>query len=193
MRNLILASSSPRRAQLLEQIGVSFEQVPAELDETKFPGETPEEYVQRLAREKSALVQSGIGSDSVVLAADTAVVLDDLVLGKPADHFDGLGMLARLSGREHRVLTAICLRCGDVLRESLSESRVRFINLTREQCEAYLATDEPWDKAGSYAIQGVAGAFVESMEGSYSGVVGLPLAETCKLLQELDVPTALER
>ena len=188
---LVLASASPRRAELLKQLGVSFEQNPVDLDESQLAGEEAEQYVVRLAREKSAAAQRALLSDAVVLAADTSVVLDDQVLGKPEDHFDALAMLARLSGREHRVLTAVCLRRADRLEEVMTDSRVRFVNLSREDCEAYLATDEPWDKAGAYGIQGLAGAFVESIEGSYSGVVGLPLAETWQLLTAMGVASRL--
>jgi septum formation protein len=189
---LILASASPRRAQLLRQLGVSYDQQPANINEQLCAGESPEDYVVRLAREKSSQVQRSLQIDAAVLAADTCVVLDDQILGKPADHFDGLAMLARLSGRQHRVLTAVSVRRADQLEETLTDTRVKFINLNREQCEAYLATDEPWDKAGAYAIQGLAAAFVESIEGSYTGVVGLPLSQTWKLLQRVGVSTALE-
>jgi septum formation protein len=192
MRPLILASQSPRRAELLQQLGVSFTQKPADIDERQLSGESVEDYVARLAWEKSAAVQADAASGSAVLAADTCVVLDDEILGKPQDHFDALAMLARLSGREHRVLTAVCLRLDARVEEGLSESRVRFTNLSREQCEAYIATNEPWDKAGGYGIQGLAGAFVESLEGSYSGVVGLPLSLTWQLLQRVEVATALD-
>ena len=192
LSGLLLASASPRRAQLLRRLGVEFEQVSTELDERQLVGESAEDYVTRLAREKSAQAQQTVAQDCAVLAADTCVVLDDLVLGKPQDHFDALAMLARLSGREHRVLTAVCVRRGKQLEEALSDTCVRFLNLSREQCEAYLRTDEPWDKAGAYGIQGLAGAFVESIEGSYSGVVGLPLAQTWQVLQEAGVPTLLE-
>jgi septum formation protein len=189
---LILASASPRRAQLLRQLGVSYDQQPANINEQLCAGESPEDYVVRLAREKSSQVQRSLQIDAAVLAADTCVVLDDQILGKPEDHFDGLAMLARLSGRQHRVLTAVSVRRADQLEETLSDTRVNFINLNREQCEAYLATDEPWDKAGAYAIQGLAAAFIESIEGSYTGVVGLPLSQTWKLLQRVGVSTALE-
>ena len=114
------------------------------------------------------------------------------MLGKPGDEFDALGMLARLSGREHRVLTAVCVRCGQQVEEAMSDTLVKFVNLNHAQCLAYIATDEPWDKAGAYGIQGLAGAFVESLRGSYSGVVGLPLAETWALLQRVGVATGLE-
>ena len=192
MVSLILASASPRRADLLRQIGVEFTQAAADIDERQLSGESVEDYVARMAWEKSAAIQQEHdGADCVVLGADTTVVLDDQVLGKPADRFDGLAMLARLSGREHRVLTGVCVRRGQRAEEAISDTRVKFLNLTREQCERYLATDEPWDKAGAYAIQGLAAAFVERVEGSYSGVVGLPLAETWQLLQLMGVATAL--
>ena len=190
-RPLLLASASPRRAELLRQLGVVFEQQPADIDERQLSGESAEDYVARLAWEKSAAVQQG-DPEVVVLAADTCVVLDDQVLGKPEDEFDALAMLARLGGREHRVLTAVCVRQDQRVEEALSDTRVRFCTLTHEQCLAYIATGEPWDKAGAYGIQGVAGAFVDSLEGSYSGVVGLPLAETWELLRRVGVPTTLE-
>ncbi len=188
---LVLASASPRRAALLRQLGVEFEQLPAEIDEQRLPGESPEDYVVRLAQEKSAHVQRTLQADRAVLAADTCVVLEDVILGKPEDHFDALAMLARLSGREHRVLTAVCIRRLDQLEETMTETRVQFVTLTRQQCESYLATDEPWDKAGAYGIQGLAGAFVESIQGSYSAVVGLPLAQTWQLLVKLGVTTGV--
>ena len=193
MLELVLASASPRRAELLRQMGVNFEQLALDLDEQQKAGELPEDYVVRLAREKSAAAQQRLQDDRVVLAADTCVVQDGQILGKPVDHFDGLAMLARLSGREHRVLTAVCVRRGEQLLEDLSDTAVRFVNLSREQCEAYLLTDEPWDKAGGYGIQGLAGTFVESIMGSYSGVVGLPMAQTWQLLQQVGIVGSLER
>jgi len=177
---------------LLRQLGVVFEQRPASTDEQLQRAESPMDYVVRLAREKSAEIQRALLDDRAVLGADTVVVLDGQVLGKPSDHFDGLAMLARLSGREHRVLTAVCVRRADQVEECLSDTAVKFSNLSREQCEAYLATGEAWDKAGAYGIQGLAGAFVESISGSSSGVVGLPLAQTWQLLQRDGVHTALE-
>ncbi|MEP5764819.1 MAG: Maf family protein [Halieaceae bacterium] len=194
MPRLILASASPRRAQLLQQMGVEFEQLATHIDERQLSGEGAEEYVARLAWEKSAAAQQQLDTadDVVVLAADTCVVLDQQILGKPVDHLDALAMLARLSGREHRVLTAVCVRHKQQVEEALSDTRVKFLNLDRQQCEAYLATDEAWDKAGAYAIQGLAGCFVDSINGSYSGVVGLPLAHTWQLLQRVDVATLLE-
>jgi septum formation protein len=189
---LILASRSPRRAELLRQLGVRFEQRPADIDERQLSGESVEEYVARLAWEKSAALLPESG-EVAVLAADTCVVLDDEILDKPEDHFDALAILARLSGREHRVLTSVCVRSGAQVEEAISESRVKFANLSREQCEAYIASGEVWDKAGAYGIQGLAGAFVEQIQGSYTGVVGLPLAETWELLRRVGVTTGLER
>jgi septum formation protein len=189
---LILASASPRRRELLEQLGVAYDCRPADIDETPQAGEKPADYVQRMAREKARSIAPGGESGSVVLAADTTVVLDDDVMGKPRDHFHGLAMLARLSGRSHSVLTAVCLLGPRGEDCELVETRVEFQQLSREVCEAYLATDEPWDKAGGYAIQGLGGAFVRAIHGSYSNVVGLPLAETWQLLAAHGVATALE-
>ena len=192
--DMVLASASPRRVELLQQLGVVFRQLPADIDETQIAGETAEDYVQRLAREKArACATAQSGATTVVLAADTCVVLDQQVLGKPLDALDALAMLARLSGREHTVLTAVCLRYGDEELETLSTTRVKFLTLQREQIENYIASGEPFDKAGAYGIQGLAAAFVESLQGSYSGVVGLPLAQTWQLLQQVAVPTLLER
>lgn len=190
---LVLASGSPRRLQLLQQMGLDCQVRAAGIDESLHEGESAEDYVVRVAREKCIASQSlDPQVEQPVLAADTSVVLDDLVLGKPEDHFDALAMLARLSGREHRVLTAVCLMYRGDFHECYTETRVQFVTLTRPQCEAYLKTDEPWDKAGSYGIQGLAGAFVEKIEGSYSGVVGLPLAQTWQLLQAAGVATGLD-
>jgi septum formation protein len=191
--DLVLASASPRRADLLRQLGVAFRQQPADIDETPAPGETPGDYVVRLAREKALACETAMGDSRLpVLAADTCVVLDDQLLGKPADGMDALAMLARLSGREHLVLTAVCLRCGGQEYECVSETRVQFISLQRQQVEAYIDTGEPFDKAGAYGIQGLAAAFVDTLAGSYSGVVGLPLAQTWQLLQQCGIATAFE-
>lgn len=192
---LILASASPRRRELLQQLGVDYRCEPADIDESRMPREKPADYVLRMANEKALAVAGRYSPGEVaVLGADTSVVIDEDVLGKPADHFDGLGMLARLSGRTHSVLTGICLctASGEVLGEVV-ETGVRFVQLSREQCEAYLATDEPWDKAGGYGIQGLAGAFVSGIDGSYSNVVGLPLTQTWQLLSGQGIKTALEK
>lgn len=191
---LILASASPRRRELLTQLGASYVCDPADIDETPLAGEVPGEYVERMAREKAAAVASRYSMpEHVVLAADTTVVLDDEILGKPRDHFHGLAMLARLSGRCHSVMTAVCLQHSAGTTCERVETKVQFVSLTREVCEAYLATDEPWDKAGGYGIQGLGGAFVRSLEGSYSNVVGLPLCETWQLLASKGITTALEQ
>jgi septum formation protein len=162
-----LASASPRRSELLRQIGVPFEVRAAAIPEDQAPGERPEVRP--------------------VLAADTAVVLDHEVLGKPADVAEAAAMLERLSGRTHRVLTAVTLRCGAEVQTLLSESEVRFRVTTAAERLAYCATGEPFDKAGGYGIQGHAAVFVEDLQGSYSGVVGLPLFETAELLTRAGV------
>lgn len=190
---LILASASPRRRELLSQLGVNYRVEPAAIDETPADGEAPRAYVQRMALEKATTVAARYPApDTVVLAADTTVVIDDNVLGKPRDHFHGLAMLARLSGRSHSVLTGVCLCSAAGPQCEVVETQVEFMTLSRETCEAYLATDEPWDKAGGYGIQGLGGALVRSIQGSYSNVVGLPLCETWQLLQAAGVATTLE-
>ncbi|GAB5453286.1 MAG: Maf family protein [Halioglobus sp.] len=187
---LILASASPRRAALLAQIGVQFQCEPADIDETPLTDEAAADYVARMAREKARVVAASHSAD-VVLAADTVVVLDGDILGKPADEGHALAMLARLSGREHAVMTGLCLCRAGEESEVVVETAVEFANLDLATCKAYLATDEPWDKAGAYAIQGVAAVFVRGIRGSYSNVVGLPLAETHSLLVDNGVATAL--
>jgi septum formation protein len=179
-----LASASPRRSDLLRQIGVPFRVRPAAIPEEQTVGESPDAYVQRLATAKGAAVWSALarGETRPVLAADTAVVLDGRVLGKPADAAEAEEMLAALSGRAHRVLTAVALCTHSGADTLLSESEVRFRATTADERRAYCATGEPFDKAGGYGIQGRAAVFVEHLRGSYSGVVGLPLHETAVLL-----------
>lgn len=190
---LVLASASPRRQELLAQLGVQFERDPADIDETPVSGEAPDAYVERMAREKAAAVLARHdASGTVVLAADTTVAIDDIVLGKPADRFDGLAILARLSGRAHTVYTGVCVATASDSACDVVATEVEFASLNREACEAYLATDEPWDKAGAYAIQGLGGAFVRAIRGSYSNVVGLPLYETWQLLLRHGIPTGLD-
>ena len=174
---LVLASQSPRRRELLALLGVPFRVQPAAVDETPRAGEAPDAYVARTAADKARAV-----SAPAVLAADTAVVLDERILGKPRDREDAGAMLGRLSGREHSVLTAVVLRCGEAVQAVTVRTAVTFDRLDAARIDAYLATDEPWDKAGAYGIQGLAGAFVRSLSGSYSNVVGLPLVETRELL-----------
>lgn len=183
-----LASASPRRKQLLEQLGLRFEVVPADVDETPRPGEAPRDYVGRIARLKAEAAAARLGHPGLpVLAADTAVVLDGDILGKPKDREDALRMLARLSGRAHQVLSSVALWRAGSLEAALSESRVRFRALSQAEAEAYWQSGEPRDKAGAYGIQGLGGMFVEHLDGSYSGVMGLPLSETAALLQKAGV------
>jgi len=189
---LILASASPRRKMLLDQLGVSCTCAPADIDESHRMGEKPTDYVRRMAQEKARTIASLYPpAEHAVLAADTIVVIAGTVLGKPTDYADALFMLTSLSGRSHSVLTAICLMTGAGMVCELVETEVEFMSLSQEVCKAYLATDEPWDKAGAYGIQGLAGAFVRSVDGSYSNVVGLPLCETWQLLSANGISTAL--
>lgn len=191
--DLVLASASPRRRDLLARMGVTFSCDPADIDETVREAESPSDYVERMAKEKAVKVLSKYSGQVVaVLAADTIVVVDDIdILGKPVDHFDALAMLARLSGRSHSVMTALHLVHPEGEYRERVVTQVQFINLTQQLCEAYLKTQEPWDKAGAYAIQGLAGVFVQGINGSYSNVVGLPLVETWQLLNKIGVSTAL--
>jgi septum formation protein len=184
---LCLASVSPRRRELLAQIGVPHTVTGADIDETALPGELPREYVARVARQKALAVRSR-GETLPVLAADTTVVLDDVMYGKPRDRAECVAMLGYLSGRTHEVLTAIALADREGVALRVSASAVRFRKLTPEECAVYWETGEPRDKAGGYAIQGFGAVFVESLNGSYSGVMGLPLYETAELLRAAGVP-----
>ena len=179
---IILASASPRRRELLEQLGIRHTVLPADIPEHPEPGEAPETYVRRIAAAKSLAALALGGSALPVLAADTEVVLDGEIFGKPADQAHAHAMLARLSGREHQVLSAVSLRAGGQHWEALSISQVRFRTLTAADIAAYWATGEPQGKAGAYAIQGLGALFITQLTGSYSGVMGLPLAETGELL-----------
>ncbi|WP_312245666.1 Maf family protein [Stutzerimonas nitrititolerans] len=188
MAALFLASASPRRRELLTQTGVPFELLSITLDETPLPAERPEAYVQRLAREKALAGWAAVGDDSVaVLGADTTVVIDERILGKPADRAEGLLMLESLSDREHHVLTAVALATRGACEVRLVTSRVRFRGIERAEAEAYWASGEPCDKAGGYAIQGWGAVFVAELRGSYSAVVGLPLCETAQLLDQAGI------
>lgn len=183
--HFILASSSPRRKELLASVGVKFSCQPADIDESVRANETPGAYVQRMAHDKAAVVAARqVDVSYCVLAADTSVIIDGEILGKPADYSEARAFLLRLSGRRHRVITALCLQTDAGVSARCVETFVQFVHLQPRQLDAYLATDEPWDKAGAYAIQGLGGAFVETIEGSYSNVVGLPLAQTLQLLAE---------
>ena len=181
-----LASVSPRRRELLTQIGVPHKVVGAHIDERAHPGEMPRDYVTRMARQK-ALVVRDRGESLPVLAADTTVVLDDVIYGKPSDRDEGVAMLQRLSDRTHEVLTAVAIADSRGVALRLNVSSVRFRKLTPEECNAYWDTGEPHDKAGGYAVQGAAAVFIESLSGSYSGVMGLPLFETAELLRAAGV------
>jgi septum formation protein len=193
MDYIILASASARREELLSQIGVRFTVRSQDIDESIRSGELANDYVTRMAQEKAgsalnALRVSENSSDAVVLAADTSVVCDADVLGKPANEADAVGMLRLLSGREHRVLSAVTLATQVNQRTVLSESRVRFREISIDEAQQYYRSGEPMGKAGAYAIQGYAAVFVEQLIGSYSGVMGLPLFETAQLLAEFSVP-----
>ncbi|MEN1834831.1 nucleoside triphosphate pyrophosphatase [Pseudomonas lijiangensis] len=186
---LYLASGSPRRRELLTQIGVPFTALSAQIDETPLNDEAPTAYVERLARGKAAAGLALLGDeDACVLGADTAVVLDGRILGKPVDQADALAMLAALSGREHQVLTAIALVDRQRSEARIVTSRVRFRSIEPHEARTYWSSGEPQDKAGSYAVQGLAAIFVEELHGSYSGVVGLPLCETAELLGSFGIP-----
>ncbi len=179
---LILGSASPRRLELLAQIGVVPDEVrAAEIDETPRRAEMPRAYVSRMAREKTLAIAGA--PDDLILTADTTVAAGRRILGKPSDKAEAEAFLRLLSGRRHRVATAICLRQGDRVAERQVETRVRFKRLSEAEIAAYLASDEWRGKAGGYAIQGMAEAFIPAINGSYSNVVGLPLVETVGLLR----------
>ncbi|MEK8078958.1 Maf family protein [Pseudomonas sp. XK-1] len=189
MATLYLASGSPRRRELLTQIGVPFLSQVVPIDENPLPDEPPVDYVERLARAKA---QAGLAAlsqplDAVVLGADTAVVLDGRILGKPADAAEAQATLTALSGRSHQVLTAVALASPTRVAVRVVSSQVSFRPLRAEEIAAYWASGEPQDKAGSYAIQGLAAVFVSQLQGSYSAVVGLPLCETAELLEEFAI------
>lgn len=189
--DLYLASASPRRRELLDQIGVRHRRLVVEVPEEREAAERPEGYVARvaLAKARAGTALLAAGDPHPVLGADTEVVLDGEVLGKPRDRADGLAMLERLSGRSHRVLTAVAMvGRGGVEKGFVSTSSVTFRATTPRERQAYWASGEPADKAGGYAIQGRAAIFIERIEGSYSGVMGLPLFETARLLEEFGYP-----
>ena len=184
MTRLILASTSPRRAELLRQIGMRFEQTAIDVDESPRPGEVAAEMALRLANAKARAGLSASTGDVTVLAADTLVSIDGEALGKPRDREDGLAMLRQLSGRRHEVYTAVAMAWNGGVKAFLSVSHVDFRPLADEEILAYWDTGEPADKAGGYAIQGHAAAFITRLEGSFSGVMGLPLFETAELLKQ---------
>ena len=188
IQTIILASRSPRRVELLKQIGIDSIVRPADVDETPLTGESPADYVQRVARQKVIAIAKTLKSEYAnlpVLAADTTVALDGEILGKPENDADAVKMLQRLSGSRHAVHTSVAVCLKDNVEVILSSTIVEMMPLTDAMISAYVATGEQRDKAGSYAIQGKAGAWVARIEGSYSGVMGLPLYETTKLLRDV--------
>lgn len=184
--NLFLASRSPRRSELLRQIGQAFELVDVDVPELRAAGESPSQYVSRVARDKAqaGLRALGARAAAVVLGADTEVVLDDEVLGKPADAAAATTMLGRLAGRSHEVISALWLVAAGRELHAIHRSRVTFAALDAARIQAYVASGEPFGKAGGYAIQGRAAAFITHLEGSHSGVMGLPLHEVARLLDD---------
>jgi septum formation protein len=181
---IVLASQSPRRSEILRQAGIPFVARPANVDETTRPGENPEDYVRRVARDKA--LAGGAAPGEIVLGADTVVVIDGEILGKPADSADAARMLGLLAGREHQVLTGICLGRGAEMVVDCARTGVWFRPLTREEIADYVATGEPMDKAGAYAIQGLASKFIERIEGSYTNVVGLPIELVQQILRSME-------
>lgn len=177
---LLLASTSPRRREILTSLGLDFTVAHVDVDESPRQGEAPGDMAVRLAVAKAGAVDAG--RDSVALGADTVVVVDEHALGKPENEADCLAMLERLSGRGHKVLTGVALRGPQGIQTALSESDVFFREIGRDEALAYWQSGEPCDKAGAYAVQGLGGVFVERIEGSYSGIVGLPVFETAALL-----------
>jgi septum formation protein len=190
-----LASASPRRSELLRQVGIDFEVCAADVDERRLPAESPADYVVRLARAKADRVWTSVAvatGRGPVIAADTAVVVDGAILGKPADAGAAFEMLTTLSGRAHDVLTAVAVRGSAGAESALSRSEVRFRATTPMERRAYCASGEPLDKAGGYGIQGLGAVFVEHLSGSYSAVMGLPLLEAVALLKRFGIPSWLE-
>jgi septum formation protein len=181
---LVLASASPRRADLLRAAGLPFEVHPVDVDECFRPGETPERAVARIAELKAA-AGLALHPEAVILGADTTVVVEGDTLAKPANDRDAVRMLRRLSGRSHDVLTGVCLSSRERRLVHVESTRVRMTELTEAEIAWYVATGEPFDKAGGYAVQGLASRFIERIEGSYSNVVGLPVSSVYALLNEL--------
>ncbi len=184
---IYLASSSPRRAKLLEQIGLRFRIVKPEVIEKISNHELPEKMVVRLAIEKARAGSVLVREPLPVLGADTVVLIHDMILGKPSSRSEAKEMLSRLSNATHRVITGVAICQGDRIESAMSETLVRFRYLTEQEQTRYCSTDEPLDKAGAYGIQGMGAVFIESITGSYSGVVGLPLMETSRLLSNFGI------
>ncbi|MFZ7344444.1 Maf family protein [Avibacterium volantium] len=190
---LYLASQSPRRLQLLQQLGLKVEIFNADIDETPKADELPADYVRRMAQEKNHAARQQLeklahfAPHLPILSADTCVICDGKILGKPQDHVQAAQMLCLLSGRTHQVLTAVCVSLPDQKYSLVQTSQVTFKPLTEQEISAYIRTGEPMDKAGAYGIQGVGGIFISHIEGSFSGVMGLPVFETAELLRQVGV------
>lgn len=181
---LVLASASPRRRDILRQLGLDPEVLPADVDERLLPGEEPVEHVRRLAREKATCVLES-EPDALVIAGDTVVVRDGEVLGKPADSDDAVAMLVSLSGRTHEVLSGLAVAGANRAEDAVTRTRVRFRAFDRDIARRYVATGEPMDKAGAYGIQGLGAALVEGVEGDYYSIVGLPVAALLRLFEQV--------
>ena len=188
---LILASASPRRSELLRNAGISFIVEPAHIAEEPFPGELPLQYAQRLARDKARAIFAS-HPDNVVLGADTVVVVDELLLEKPRDTEDAARMLRLLSGRAHQVMTGVCLVGKDYEQTEAEITEVRFSTLSEREIASYVQSGEPMDKAGAYAIQGMASRWVERIDGCYFNVVGLPVPRLYRMLQTLAEKTGIQ-
>ena len=191
MKNIYLASRSPRRGEILSQLGISYEIMPSDVDESVLPDEEPDAYVMRLAKEKAEVCLKKIKKQKLkaipVLAADTTVSMDGEILGKPESDEDAARMLRHMSGRSHWVYTAVAVGKGSKVEVMLSATMVCMAELTKEQIAAYVASGEPHDKAGAYGIQGMASTFIKRIDGSYSGVMGLPVFETAELLKKFGI------
>ncbi|MBI4475640.1 MAG: septum formation inhibitor Maf [Acidobacteria bacterium] len=187
MSRLVLASASPRRAELLRAAGYDFEVVAAHIDEARWPDESPDDHVVRLAAEKAAAVRDRASEFGTrpILGADTTVVIDDRMLGKPRDRAEAVEMLRALSGRPHRVLTGVAVSLGERLVKHCAATTVWFAELGPSEIDWYVSTGEPMDKAGAYAVQGLASRFITRIDGSYSNVVGLPVETVYLLLKDL--------
>jgi septum formation protein len=186
LAQFILASASPRRQELLRSVGLKFKIIPAHVNEDYKEGESPREHVKRLAKDKALAIAKKY-PEAWVLGADTIVVIDDMILGKPKSKLHARGMLERLSGREHRVFTGFTLAhfSSDVTKTRIIQSAVRFKAISPEEMEWYISCDEPYDKAGGYAVQGKGAYFIKSIRGSYTNVIGLPLCEVLEDLKRL--------
>ena len=184
---LVLASASPRRAELLSAAGISHIIQPADIDESLRGDEGPESYVCRLSREKALAVAQTHDEPKVVLGADTIVLIGTEIAGKPVDASDAHRMLRLLSGNWHDVLTGVTIVAGEAVRSEVARTRVRFVEMSSREIDWYISTGEPFDKAGAYAIQGLASRFIEEIDGSYSNVVGLPIQTVYRLIREIGV------